>query len=600
MNHFKEKLKEFKQIASDMRFMLGTTWKYDKCYLLLTVLLCGGVFYPLSNLVRVVSVKMIINAITNQQSPLNIVFLLLLLEGTTLLITVLDSAFSEFYRNKKQLQINAKINKELFDKTIHTDFRFFDTPDYYDSYAYAANQYASNAEAAVLWLVDLTQAFFSIVVLIAVALSNDVIVLICVLVSLILSTMVSEKGNKLGESIHIDNIPLNRKRFYSAQLFYTREASMEQKCTRLPVYSYEMYDNATKKKEGLIDKYKYRKFVISSAGGIVETLFNVGVSVYLVYCTVVDRITIGDFAGYLAAASCLKSCLGAFFGSYSKAHKYSVYARQIRHFTESKSVIESKVDGEPVPNGSFDFEMKDVSFSYDNSSFSLKNINIHARPGEQIAIVGENGAGKTTLAKLLLRLYNPTSGSILINGRSISDYRLYDLRLKTGTAFQKTCVYTMSFIKNLSLYKELSESEAEMVSKSLGLDKVLERNHAGYQSQIGREFDGKGIILSGGEAQKVGLARVFAANFGLMILDEPTSSLDPIAEYDFNKALLSRKNRTTTIIVSHRLSTIRDVDRIYLISNGMVVEEGTHHELMEKHGKYREMFEKQAEAYKVC
>ena len=267
---------------------------------------------------------MIINAITNQQSPLNIVFLLLLLEGTTLLITVLDSAFSEFDRNKKQLQINAKINKELFDKTIHTDFRFFDTPDFYDSYAYAANQYASNAEAAVLWLVDLTQAFFPIVVLIAVALSNDVIVLICVLVSLILSTMVSEKGNKLGECIHIDNIPLNRKRFYSAQLFYTREASMEQKCTRLPVYSYEMYDNATKKKEGLIDKYKYRKFVISSAGGIVETLFNVEVSVYLVYCTVVDRITIGDFSGYLAAASCLKSCLGAFFGSYSKAHKYSV------------------------------------------------------------------------------------------------------------------------------------------------------------------------------------------------------------------------------------------------------------------------------------
>lgn len=212
--------------------------------------------------------------------------------------------------------------------------------------------------------------------------------------------------------------------------------------------------------------------------------------------------------------------------------------------------------------------------------------------------MGENGAGKTTITKLLLRLYDPSSGEIKINGVPISEYSPKELRLKMGVAFQEHYLYTMSYAKNLSLYHDMSDEEIDSVSKQLGLDRVLAKNNANYNSQVGREFDGSGIQMSEGEQQKLALARVFAGDFGLLVLDEPTASLDPLAEYELNRLILDKAKTTTTILISHRLSAVRDADRIILVENGRIAEEGTHDELIALHGKYYEMFEKQASGFR--
>ncbi len=143
----------------------------------------------------------------------------------------------------------------------------------------------------------------------------------------------------------------------------------------------------------------------------------------------------------------------------------------------------------------------------------------------------------------------------------------------------------------------MSDEDLDRVSKLLGLDKVLAKNNANYHSQVGREFDGSGIQMSEGEQQKLGLARVFAGEFGLLILDEPTASLDPLAEYELNRLILDKAKTTTTILISHRLSSVRDADRIILLANGEIAEGGTHDELIALHGRYFEMFEKQASGY---
>ena len=206
--------------------------------------------------------------------------------------------------------------------------------------------------------------------------------------------------------------------------------------------------------------------------------------------------------------------------------------------------------------------------------------------------MGENGAGKSTLAKLLLRLYDIDSGAILYNGKPIGEWDVHELRKRVGIAFQDANLYALTLRENLQYYNPGASDERRMKAlKTVGLDRLDD-----MEKTVSREFVEDGIMLSGGETQKLALARLLMDDFGLMILDEPSSALDPLAEYKMTKLMFDVSN-TTTIMIAHRLSTIRDADRIYLISGGEVAEQGTHEELMALNGKYAEMFRKQAENY---
>ena len=197
----------------------------------------------------------------------------------------------------------------------------------------------------------------------------------------------------------------------------------------------------------------------------------------------------------------------------------------------------------------------------------------------------------------MLRLYDVDSGTIYINGRPIKDYDVRRMRSRIGVAFQNTNIYAMSFADNISLYHPVTAEKMRETAKQLGLNDVLKKNCADYGAQLTREFFEDGILLSGGEAQKVGLSRVMSGDFSLLLLDEPSSALDPLAEYKLSEAILSAANQTTTIMVSHRLSSVRDADRIIVMAHGQICESGTHSALMQTKGKYYEMFTKQAENY---
>ena len=238
-----------------------------------------------------------------------------------------------------------------------------------------------------------------------------------------------------------------------------------------------------------------------------------------------------------------------------------------------------------------------MAFSYDNSAFAIKNITLDIKPGEKIAIVGENGVGKSTLVKLILRFYDAESGGIYINGINIKDYEIKSLRSRIGVAFQNTNIYAMSLYDNINIYsKEKNEKVIDAIERTK-LDKVITKNVADSNRDLTREFDDNGIMLSGGETQKIGIARLLAGDFGLLIFDEPSAALDPIAEYEMSELILASSNKATTIVIAHRLSTIRYADKIVLIDNGTIKEVGKHDELMKIKGKYYEMFTKQAENY---
>jgi ATP-binding cassette subfamily B protein len=246
-------------------------------------------------------------------------------------------------------------------------------------------------------------------------------------------------------------------------------------------------------------------------------------------------------------------------------------------------------------------EFLNVTYSYpDAERPALRNISFTINPGETLAIVGSNGAGKTTLVKLLARLYDPQEGEIRINGRDIREYDLADLRANMSILFQDYVCYQLTVQDNISvgklvLHDDLAAIEAA-ASKS-GADKIVAKLPHGYNTMLGRWFEA-GHQLSGGEWQKIALARAFMRDAQILILDEPTASLDAQAEYDLFKQIRDLTQGRTTIFISHRFSTVRLANHILVIENGEVVEQGRHEELLMLGGRYAELFNLQAAPYK--
>jgi len=245
-------------------------------------------------------------------------------------------------------------------------------------------------------------------------------------------------------------------------------------------------------------------------------------------------------------------------------------------------------------------EFRDVSFCYPGKSeAALHHLTFMVKAGERIALVGENGAGKTTLVKLLTRLYDPTSGEIRIAGHNIKEYDAAELREHIGVIFQDYVKYSMTAHENIGLGWLAEMNNREMVEKAAcksGADEVIAKLDAGYETMLGHWFE-KGVEMSGGEWQKVALARAFMRDAPLLIFDEPTSSLDARAERDLFQRFLQLTTGRTVILISHRFSTVRLADRILVIEHGKLIEQGTHQELMTLQGRYAELFSLQAEAY---
>ena len=270
---------------------------------------------------------------------------------------------------------------------------------------------------------------------------------------------------------------------------------------------------------------------------------------------------------------------------------------------QTKPMIESseKIVGMPQIITPPVIEFKKVSFKYPGAErFILKDFNLIIRSGEKIALVGENGAGKTTLIKLLLRFYDVTEGELLINGVNIKDISLKEWHKTIGALFQDFIKYQFSFKENV-LFGDLAKPEdPEQINKAIqssGANGYLPTLPKGMNQQVGKMFE-EGVDLSGGQWQKLALARAFYRDAPLLILDEPTSAIDAKAEFEIFERVQNLQKDKTVIIISHRFSTVRNADRILVLDEGQIIEEGTHNQLMKKKGLYAELFEIQAQGYK--
>lgn len=373
----------------------------------------------------------------------------------------------------------------------------------------------------------------------------------------------------------------------------------------------------------LADRFYLENRRLSIRKGIVSTLLSLlgTAGYYVAYVIVIfdavgGTISIGTLTFLATSFARGRELIRSILSGAGDIYEQSLYLKDLFDFLELKPTIVTDPDASRVPTEiQTGFEFQNVGFRYpDSDRWAVKNVNLVIHPTERIAFVGENGAGKTTLAKLIARLYDPTEGRILLDGRDLREYDVASLRASISVIFQDFVRYDFRFDENIGvgdieqMHQALeaarrnergdvsNERITEAARKSLS-DTLLSRLPAGYGQMLGKRFKG-GVDLSGGEWQKVALGRAYMREAQLLILDEPTAALDARAEYEVFQRFTHLTHGRMAIIISHRFSTVRMADRIVVLKSGLVVEEGTHDALVECQGIYADLFRMQAEGYR--
>jgi ATP-binding cassette subfamily B protein len=344
-----------------------------------------------------------------------------------------------------------------------------------------------------------------------------------------------------------------------------------------------------------------RRLWAGAALSLVTTAGYYGAYAYVIYRTVTGALTWGSLnllAGAIAGAS---TNIQSVFSTISSIADQSLFLTDLVEFLRVGPKICSKPDALPAPRPIRDgFTFEKVTFSYPGSRRRiLDRLDFRLEPGERIALIGENGQGKTTLVKLLTRLYDPTEGRILLDGVDLREYSMEDLHSQIGVIFQDFMRYEMTARENIAVGRiELAQDGAvcHAAEKSLA-DEVIQKLPKGYEQLLGLRFEG-GVDLSGGEWQKIALARAYFRDAQLVILDEPTASLDARSEYDVFQRFAELTEGKIALLISHRFSTVRMADRIVVLEDGRIVEQGSHRQLLSQNGQYAAMFELQASSYR--
>ena len=601
-------MKTIRKTIQNIVWLMTPYWKYGKCFFLF------GIFYkavawPLITLLEIYMPQIVVDALLANQSLTNIALIIAFFSLIAYLLKMVENFYCDFYSTVRGEKIQIRIQRNIFEKAQATDYKYIDNPAFYNDYSLAVRHYASKADEARELLSSILRGIVAIILFSTIIATVTPWVVLVVVVYACVRLAFNFYTNRLEIQKEQSIVPYQRRLDYIHRLFYMKEYAADLRATKLGRYAKDSYDNSGIKKIGVLRQFARKTFsLLAIQSGIYR--FSLFLIMFLIVLSFSDQKVenAGMFITLFLAADQLDTYLYGVFDMISSAEKLSSYAEKIRAFFERPSEIEQvendafiDVDETNAPEMALPFSItfRDVSFRYTKSDpYVLRHFSLSVNAGEKIAIVGENGVGKSTLVKLILRFYDIDGGEILLNGINIRDYNVHDLRGKIGVAFQNTNVYAFSLASNIELnHFPPKKDNLQTILEAVRLSSVLEKSHGDTEVEVTREFCEDGIILSGGEIQKMGLARLFANPSSLLLLDEPSSALDPIAEYEMNRLLIQRAGAVTTLMIAHRLSTVREMDKIVLVANGQVQEEETHEQLMALRGKYFEMFSKQAEGY---
>lgn len=497
-----------------------------------------------------------------------------------------------------KLKLGKSLHAELFLKAQKVDLRCYDDAGFYTSFIWTVREAEEHVYQAVTNMGRVLLHVLACLGVIAIMLEIDPIILVIAIVSMVLKFLFRLVKTRFEFLREQRLMPLVKKYEYISRVFYMPDYAKELRMSRIDRLLAEEFDDCISKMDTVYKRLQFRLTILE----ICEQICNVFLTNAFLICVLVYKIlivksvSVGDLSVSIAAVGKLNSMYNGLLEALSQFVQSGMFADKLRTFLATKQTITSPKNAAALPASSGDLEFRNVSFRYDGSdSWVLRHINMKIKAQSKIAIVGYNGAGKSTLVKLMMRLYDPTEGEILLNGRNIKDYDVDEYRHSFGTLFQDFQIYAAELGENVKM--GLVDNQGETAIKEALIKAGVAENLRDLSVPLLREYDKNGRSVSGGEAQKIAIARAFLKDPHTYILDEPSSALDPISEYNLNQMLFEMSKDKTVIFISHRLSTTRMAEQIYMMEQGRIIEVGNHEELLARGGRYAEMFVKQAEKY---
>lgn len=509
---------------------------------------------------------------------------------------------SRVYIPRINSRFNEKITKELYKKSLTFDLSAYDDPEFYDKYTWAVQRASGTSLETVGNVINLIVSVLTVVSIFGIVATMDWFAIIVIIVYVIITFIIDTFRSRVNYDDSVEENKIWRRISYVNRLFFQGSVAKEFRMTKVVDLILNRYKKDMEVAKKLMMTNIKKNFFISLVQIVMSNIiWDIVFTLVLVYRIVVSKVlTISGMVAIQQSAGRITNEVYSFLHCIDRFKELALYMDQYKEFLERKSHVIEEENAKPLTEEIEEIELKDIYFKYPGSEvYAIKGLNLKIGKHEKIALVGYNGAGKSTLIKLIMRLYQPEKGEIFINGKPASSFTVDSYREKFGAVFQESKLFSLTIAENVLMDKfdESKRQEVEQALEKAAFGNKLKDLPKGIETMLTREFDEEGVILSGGEQQKICIARTFVHNNEVIIMDEPSASLDPDSEYELNHLMMNSALDKSVIFISHRLSTTRMADRIYMMAGGEIVEEGSHDQLMKKDGKYAEMFKVQSEKY---
>ncbi len=523
----------------------------------------------------------------------------------TILVFGFISAYMSYFENGVKpltdIQIYKNLYRKLYKKATNVEIECYEDNEFYNKYTMALESANVRVTATNDNLWSIVFGGIASVVAFAVMYGIDPYAILFVISPIIGNFVFGAILNRLTYRINKEQTPFNRKAEYINRVIHLSDYAKEVRLTNVFRLMMKKYEEAINGNISVVSKYSLKTIFANWFHQMFTfTIIFEGALLYGAYRTIVTgSMSLAEYAVLSSFMVSTTWILIGFSTSLIDSYRNSLFIENLRTFLEYEPVIPEDYEGLTPGQEITSIEFKNVSFAYRNGKQILNNLSFSIKGKSSVALVGHNGAGKSTIIKLLFRFYDPTEGSILVNGRDIKEYNLRAYRKLFSAAFQDYKIFAMSVKENV-LMRKATDIDNDLVKEALikaGVYEKILQLPSGMDTVLTREFDDEGSVLSGGQYQKIVVARAFASDAPIKIFDEPSSALDPIAEYELFESIMQDSLDKTMIFISHRLSSVQNADAVFMLEQGEIIERGTHKELMKLGGAYADMYRKQAENY---
>ena len=579
--------------VKNFRFVISLIWQTSPKFICAKFAIV--LVNTISPFIMIIFPKLIIDSIIGGGDWIS-TFHLIAIMGIVLLVTTLLSTFLSATAQKYGDTIQYDLVRIYGKKVMSLNYEDLENPAVLDMFEKSKSGF--NMYDFFDKIVAVITNVLSFIGYAAILFTYSRLMLIVVVAVVVINLICNAKKNKYYYKAGEDAAPMNRKFAYLAGLMYGFDYAKEIKVGGLSDYITDKYDDNIVGFKKIFRTLYRHVFLLSGVSSLTSVIQTFTLYSVVAYSAIQKTISIGDFTMYISSISAASGCLLTIVSAMIDISKNTKYATDMRLFfeMERKTEIGGILPDRSVNN--VDIEFRNVSFKYPRTErYVLRHISFTVHSGEKISIVGKNGSGKTTLIKLLLRLYEPTEGEILVGGKNITDYDYKAYLSLFAPVLQDYKIFAFSCKENIELNLEDNEERLMRAIHDSDLDEKISSLPNGVLTPVYKQFDENGVEFSGGENQKLAIARAIYKDAPIILLDEPTANLDPLAEYDIYTMIYHMLGSKTSFFVSHRLASGRFCDRIFVVDGGEIIADGPHDSIVKSCELYREMFEKQAQFY---